>query len=139
MGGEELKGKIKTLIQDRGFGFLTTETGKDVFFHRSDLVGVDFEALREGIGVQFDLRMTPKGPQAVNVTSGMTLVPVVTLQAYARPYMEQIEQLRQERNEALARVAALERELGRLEEQLKTLLQAQRQECKSWSERLLGR
>jgi CspA family cold shock protein len=140
MGGEVVKGKIKNLIRDRGFGFITTEAGKDVFFHRSDLEGVDFEALREGISVEFALKTTPRGLQAVNVTSEMTPPPVITLQAYSRPYVEQIDQLRQERDdalrkrdEALTHIAELERELGRLEERLEAL------EHKRWWERLLER
>lgn len=134
-----MKGKIKNLIRDRGFGFITTETGKDVFFHRSDLEGVDFAALREGTGVEFALKTTPRGPQAVNVTSEMTPPPVITLQAYSRPYVEQIDQLRQERDdalrkrdEALTHIAELEREVGRLRGRLEEV-------TKPWWRRFLGR
>jgi len=62
-----LEGKIKRLIHDRGFGFITTEDGKDVFFHSSALAGGDFDALEEGTSVEFDLEMGSKGPRAVNV------------------------------------------------------------------------
>ena len=62
-----LKGKINRLIRDRGFGFIAAEDGKDVFFHRTALVGVDFDALTEGTSVEFDPESGPKGPQAVNV------------------------------------------------------------------------
>jgi CspA family cold shock protein len=62
-----LKGKIKKLILDRGFGFIAVEDGKDVFFHRSDLAKGDFDALVEGTDVEFDLESGPKGPGAVNV------------------------------------------------------------------------
>jgi CspA family cold shock protein len=62
-----LEGKIKRLIRDRGFGFITVEDGKDVFFHRSALAGGDFDALEEGISVEFDLEKGPKGSRAVNV------------------------------------------------------------------------
>lgn len=62
-----MKGKIKKLIRDRGFGFIAAEDGKDVFFHRSALVGGDFDSLVEGTDVEFDLEMGPKGPGAVNV------------------------------------------------------------------------
>jgi len=62
-----LKGKFRRLIRDRGFGFITTEDGKDVFFHRSALAGVDFNSLVEGTDVEFDLESGPKGPRAVNV------------------------------------------------------------------------
>jgi CspA family cold shock protein len=62
-----LKGKIRKLIRDRGFGFITVEDGKDVFFHRTALAEGDFDALVEGTSVEFDKQMEPKGPQAVNV------------------------------------------------------------------------
>ena len=62
-----LKGKIKKLIGERGFGFITDENGKEVFFHRSALAGEDFNALEEGTSVEFDLEDGPKGPRAVNV------------------------------------------------------------------------
>ena len=42
------KGTIRRLITDRGFGFIQTADGKDLFFHRSELEGVDYSSLREG-------------------------------------------------------------------------------------------
>jgi cold shock CspA family protein len=65
-----LEGKIKKLIRDRGFGFITAEDGKDVFFHRSALAGEDFDALEEGTSVEFDLERGTKGHRAVNVRVG---------------------------------------------------------------------
>ncbi len=62
-----LKGEIKRLIRDRGFGFITAEDGKEVFFHRSALVEEDFDALEEGTSVEFELERGPKGPRAMNV------------------------------------------------------------------------
>ena len=62
-----MKGKIKKLIKERGFGFINAEDGKEVFFHRSSLEGTDFDALEEGSDVEFDLERGPKGPRAVNV------------------------------------------------------------------------
>jgi len=62
-----LEGKIKKLISDRGFGFITAEDGKEVFFHSTALAGGDFDSLVEGTGVEFDLESGPKGPRAVNV------------------------------------------------------------------------
>ena len=62
-----LKGKIKKLIRERGFGFIAAEDGKEVFFHRSALAGEDFDALEEGTSVEFDLESGSKGPQGVNV------------------------------------------------------------------------
>ena len=62
-----MKGKIRKLIRERGFGFIAAEDSKDVFFHRSALAGEDFDALEEGNSVEFDLERGPKGLQARNV------------------------------------------------------------------------
>jgi len=62
-----LKGEIKKLIRERGFGFISAEDGREVFFHRSALEGMDFDALEEGNSVEFDMERGPKGLRAVNV------------------------------------------------------------------------
>jgi len=62
-----LKGKIKRLIQERGFGFISAEDGTEVFFHRSALQDINFDTLEEGNSVEFDLEKGFKGPRAVNV------------------------------------------------------------------------
>ena len=49
------KGTIRRLITDRGFGFIQTAEGKDLFFHRSELEGVDYSALREGQEVEYEV------------------------------------------------------------------------------------
>ena len=67
-----MEGKIKRLIRERGFGFITAEDGEDVFFHRSALAGEDFDALEEGANVEFDLERGPKGHRATNVRVGDT-------------------------------------------------------------------
>jgi len=66
-GGDGLKGKIKRLARDRGFGFISAEDGKDIFFHRSALESVQFDSLEEGIELEFDLEDGPKGPKAINI------------------------------------------------------------------------
>lgn len=66
-GGEDLKGTIKKLIRDRGFGFIRAEDGTEIFFHRSALEGTDFDALEEGNDVEFNSERGPKGPRAVNI------------------------------------------------------------------------
>ena len=63
-----LKGKIRSLIRFRGFGFIRAENGEEVFFHRSALQGEDFDALQEGTSVEFKLTKGPKGLRAVYVT-----------------------------------------------------------------------
>ena len=64
-----MTGTIKTLVRDRGFGFIAREgEAKDLFFHSKDLQGVTFEELKEGDTLNFELAQGPKGPNAVNVT-----------------------------------------------------------------------
>jgi cold shock CspA family protein len=70
------RGTIKTLVTDRGFGFIVPEggspDGKDLFFHRSDVQGtVVYEQLRIGQTVEYDLgRDQRRGtPKATNVRS----------------------------------------------------------------------
>ncbi|HEX6275583.1 MAG TPA: cold shock domain-containing protein [Polyangiaceae bacterium] len=60
------EGTIKRLT-DKGFGFITTETGKDIFFHQSALVGVSMNDLKEGQRVSFTAGQGPKGPRAEDV------------------------------------------------------------------------
>ncbi len=48
-----VKGTIARLM-DRGFGFIKTEDGTDLFFHRNELDGVEFSSLREGQEVEFE-------------------------------------------------------------------------------------
>lgn len=62
------KGTIKKLT-DRGFGFITPgEGGKDLFFHSKELQGVQFNDLREGDAVDFEIGESPKGPNATKVS-----------------------------------------------------------------------
>ena len=49
------KGTIRRLMADRGYDFIRTEGREDIFFHRSELQGVDYSSLREGQQVEFDL------------------------------------------------------------------------------------
>ncbi len=60
-------GKIKKLVRDRGFGFISDTDGREVFFHQSGLVGITFDALKEDESVEFDVEQGDKGPRAVNV------------------------------------------------------------------------
>jgi CspA family cold shock protein len=62
-----LKGQIKKLIRERGFGFISVEDGREVFFHTSGLEGIDFDTLQEGDSVELDVEKGPKGPRAVNI------------------------------------------------------------------------
>jgi CspA family cold shock protein len=49
------KGTIRRLVTDRGFGFIRTADGTDLFFHRTELQGVDFTSLREGQEIEFEV------------------------------------------------------------------------------------
>jgi len=62
------QGTIKRLT-DRGFGFIAVDgSDKDLFFHTTALVGVEFNDLKEGDKVQFEVTESPKGPNASNVS-----------------------------------------------------------------------
>ncbi len=68
------KGTIKRLM-DRGFGFIKTEDETDLFFHRNDLEGVEFNNLREGQEVEFEKDQGRDGrPSAVKVRLAETQV-----------------------------------------------------------------
>ncbi len=60
------EGTIKKVTQ-KGFGFIDTETGEDLFFHSSNLEGVTFEQLQEGQRVSYTEGRGEKGPRAENV------------------------------------------------------------------------
>lgn len=56
-------------IMDKGFGFISREgEDKDLFFHANEVTGTDFNDLREGDSVTFEVVDGPKGPSATNVT-----------------------------------------------------------------------
>ena len=65
-------GKIKKLVQDKGFGFIQTDSGEDVFFHHSSVANQGFDDLTEGQRVEYSLEQAQgpkgKGPRAANVT-----------------------------------------------------------------------
>ncbi len=60
------EGKIKR-VTDKGFGFIETDTGTDMFFHSSALEGISYDDLREGQLVSYNVGKGPKGPRAENV------------------------------------------------------------------------
>ena len=61
------KGTIRRL-RDISYGFIKLEEGKDLFFHRSQLQGVDFNSLSEGQAVEFEIGKGQDGrPQAIRV------------------------------------------------------------------------
>jgi CspA family cold shock protein len=62
------KGTVKWFNDSKGFGFITSDAGEDVFVHYSAIQGGGFRTLAEGDAVQFETEAGPKGPKAVNVT-----------------------------------------------------------------------
>jgi len=64
-----MTGTIKTLISDKGFGFISREgESKDLFFHSKDVKDVSFDDLKVGDTVSFEVIEGEKGPAAVNVS-----------------------------------------------------------------------
>ncbi len=61
------RGKVKWFNNAKGFGFITPESGNDVFVHHSAIQGEGYKSLEEGQAVEFDIQQGPKGEQAVNV------------------------------------------------------------------------
>ena len=62
-------GKVKWFNADKGYGFITCDTGKDIFVHYSAIKQDGYKTLSEGQIVVFDLIETAKGLQAINVVA----------------------------------------------------------------------
>ncbi len=60
-------GTVKWFNESKGFGFIASEEGEDVFVHYSSITGDGFKSLVEGDSVTFEVEQGPKGPKAVNV------------------------------------------------------------------------
>ena len=63
-----MQGKVKWFNAEKGFGFIETEEGTDVFVHFSAISMEGYKTLEEGAAVEFDVVDGAKGPQATNVT-----------------------------------------------------------------------
>ena len=62
------KGTVKWFNNQKGYGFISDENGKDIFVHYSGVNMEGFKSLNEGDNVEFDIIEGEKGPQAINVT-----------------------------------------------------------------------
>jgi CspA family cold shock protein len=62
-----MQGKVKWFNAGKGFGFIETEEGKDVFVHFSSIQTEGFKTLDEGQSVEFEVVQGVRGPQAANV------------------------------------------------------------------------
>lgn len=60
-------GTVKWFNNQKGYGFITPESGKDVFVHHSEIQGDGYKSLEEGQKVKFEITDGPKGEQATNV------------------------------------------------------------------------
>jgi CspA family cold shock protein len=62
-----MTGKVKWFNSEKGYGFITTEEGLDIFAHFTAIGGDGFKTLDEGQAVQFDVVDGDRGPQAANI------------------------------------------------------------------------
>ena len=62
-----MQGKVKWFNAEKGYGFIETEEGGDVFVHFSAIQSDGFKSLDEGQAVEFDIVEGARGPQAANV------------------------------------------------------------------------
>ncbi len=65
---ERIKGTVKWFSAEKGYGFITQESGPDVFVHYSVIRGGGYKLLNEGDEVEFEITEGPKGMQANDVT-----------------------------------------------------------------------
>ena len=63
-----MKGTVKWFNNQKGYGFISDEAGKDIFVHYSGIASDGFKTLEEGAAVEFAVIEGDKGVQAVNVT-----------------------------------------------------------------------
>ena len=60
-------GTVKWFSNQKGYGFISPESGEDVFVHHSEIQGDGYKTLEEGQKVEFEITDGPKGDQAKNV------------------------------------------------------------------------
>jgi len=68
VSGPPIHGTVRRMFADRGYGFVRTDEGKDIYFHRNAVHGgLDFDHLQEGQRVALDIEQGHKGPQAITI------------------------------------------------------------------------
>jgi CspA family cold shock protein len=67
VAGERFIGRVEWFSERKGYGFIGWQQDKDVFVHRSAILGQGHKILQEGQRVEFGVRHTPRGPEAMNV------------------------------------------------------------------------
>lgn len=66
---DRIQGTVKWFNGAKGYGFISRDSGEDVFVHYSAIQAEGFRKLEEGQRVEFEIEDSPKGPQAANVTA----------------------------------------------------------------------
>ena len=61
------EGTVKWFSEQKGYGFIEQDDGKDLFVHHTSISGTGFKSLTEGQRVRFEIEENPKGPKAINV------------------------------------------------------------------------
>ncbi|MCF0117037.1 MAG: cold shock domain-containing protein [Bacilli bacterium] len=62
-----MKGTVKMFNAEKGYGFIHTEDGKDVFFHYSALIMDSYKTATSGEEVEFEVEESDRGPRAMNI------------------------------------------------------------------------
>jgi CspA family cold shock protein len=62
-----MQGKVKFFSDEKGYGFITTENGEELFVHHTNIDGTGFKSLAEGQAVEFEVGPGRKGQEARNV------------------------------------------------------------------------
>ena len=65
---EVLQGTVKWFCNQKGYGFINDEEGRDIFVHFSEIVMDGFKTLKEGQKVEYELNEGERGPQAMHVS-----------------------------------------------------------------------
>jgi len=76
-GGRHLRisGKVKWFNENKGYGFIVGDSGKDIFVHYSEISDDGYRTLAEGEVVEYELMDSPKGPQAKSVLRSQKRAP----------------------------------------------------------------